>query len=89
MQKPARSSFQRYGATIRQIPQRRFFFLKNRLPDRWRDVQDHNINQRTLKSPEECLIEIRKDILDLQKDGYLTHIIAPALPAPKKKPNGR
>jgi hypothetical protein len=59
------------------------------LPDRWRDVQDHNINQRTLKSSEECLIEIRKDILDLQKDGYLTDIIAPALPAPKKKPNGR
>jgi hypothetical protein len=65
------------------------FFLKNRLPDRWRDVQDHDINQRTFKSSEELTIEIRKDILDLQADGYLTDIVAPALPAPKTKTNGR
>ena len=38
------------------------FFLKNRMPDKWRNVQDHNVNARQFKSPEECLIEIRKDI---------------------------
>jgi transposase-like protein len=65
------------------------FFLKNRLPDRWRDVQDHNINQRTFKSSEELTIEIRKDILELQDQGYLKDVEVPALPAPKKKPNGR
>jgi len=49
------------------------FFLKNRLRNRWRDVQDHNSNQRTFKSSEELTIEIRKDILELQDQGYLSH----------------
>ena len=60
------------------------FFLKNRLRDRWHDVQDHYINQRTLKSSEELTIEIRKDILELQDQGYLKDVEVPALPAPKK-----
>jgi hypothetical protein len=54
------------------------FFLKNRMRDKWRNVPEYNVNQRTFKTSAELTIEIRKDILDLQADGYLKDIVAPA-----------
>jgi hypothetical protein len=42
----------------------------------------------TLKSSDDFLVEIRKDILALQQDGYLKTIDLEALPAPKGK-NGK
>ena len=64
------------------------FFLKNRMKDKWGDVHNVNVNQRMFKTSEECRIQIRKDILELQAQGYDPKIIddydAPALPAPKR-----
>jgi hypothetical protein len=36
------------------------FFLKNRARDKWRDVQDHNVNARAFKSLDESLVEISR-----------------------------
>jgi hypothetical protein len=63
------------------------FFLKNRLRDKYKDV--HKVeNDLHLKTSEECRIQIRKDILELQAQGYDPKIIddddAPALTAPKR-----
>ena len=63
------------------------FLLKNRMRDKYKDV--HKVeNDLHLKTSEECRIEIRKDILELQAQGYDPKIIdeddAPALPAPKR-----
>jgi transposase-like protein len=41
------------------------FFLKNRLGYKWRDVQERRI-VGDLKSSEEWLVEVQKDILELQ-----------------------
>ena len=65
------------------------FFLKNRMKDKYRDVQDYNVNQKTLKSSAELKLEIRDDILELQADGYLKDVKLPALPTPKTKTNDR
>jgi hypothetical protein len=61
------------------------FFLKNRMPDRWRDVREHGHTDK-LKSSDEWLAEIQKDILELQADGYID-LNQPVL-APQKKGNG-
>ena len=63
------------------------FFLKNRMRDKYKDV--HKVeNDLHLKTSEELRIEVRKDILELQAQGYDPKIIddddAPALPAPKR-----
>ena len=62
------------------------FFLKNRMKEKYRDV--HKIeNEVRFKTSEECRIQVHKDILELQAQGYDPKIIdedAPALPAPKK-----
>jgi hypothetical protein len=45
------------------------FFLKNRLRNKYKDV--HKVeNELHLKTSEECRIQIRKDILELQAQGY-------------------
>jgi transposase-like protein len=64
------------------------FFLKNRLREKWKDVHKVENDVRVLKSSEELRIEIRKDLLELQAQGYDPKIIddddAPAPPAPKR-----
>ena len=62
------------------------YWTKNRMPDKWRDVK-HTVTG-TLKSSDDFLVEIRKDILALQQDGYLKTIDLKALPTPKGK-NGK
>jgi hypothetical protein len=59
------------------------FFMKNRMPDRWRDVQEH-VHTDQLKSSDEWLVEIQKDILELQAGGHITGL----LPAPVKRGRG-
>jgi hypothetical protein len=51
------------------------FFLKNRIRERWRDVYE-KVEKHELKTSAELLIEIKKELAELQ------------LPAPKKT-NGR
>jgi len=63
------------------------YWTKNRMPDKWRDVNKHTVTG-TLKSSDDFLVEIRKDILALQQDGYLKTIDLKALPTPKGK-NGK
>src|SRR5262249_45489195 len=68
-------------------PTSMIFFLKNRMRDRYRDT--HNVDTTVrLKSSDELRIEIHKEILELQAQGYDPKVIedddAPALPAPKR-----
>jgi hypothetical protein len=60
---------------------------QDRMRDKYRDTQTIDTTVR-LKTSEELRIEIRKDILELQAQGYDPRIIedddAPALPAPKR-----
>jgi hypothetical protein len=46
------------------------FFLKNRMPEKWRDVQEHH-HSGALKSSDEWLVEVEKDILELQAGGHI------------------
>jgi hypothetical protein len=57
------------------------FFLKNRMRDKWRDVYEQ-AQKHELKSSAEIMVEIRKDLQELQDEGYLQDL---ALPAPNKK----
>jgi hypothetical protein len=57
------------------------------MPDKYRDVHKVESEVKLLKTSEELRIEVRKDILDLQRQGYDPKIIAetaPQLSAPKK-----
>jgi hypothetical protein len=63
------------------------YWTKNRMPDKWRDVNKHTVTG-TLKSSDDFLVDIRNDILALQAEGYLKTIDLNALPAPKGK-NGK
>lgn len=63
------------------------YWTKNRMPDKWRDVQKHQVSG-SFKSPDEWLVDIRNDILALQAEGHLKSIDLKALPAPKGK-NGK
>ncbi len=47
------------------------YFTKNRMPDKWRDVQQH-VHSGKLKTSDEWLVEIQKDILDLHAEGHIT-----------------
>jgi transposase-like protein len=64
------------------------FFLKNRMRDKYRDVHKVENEVRLLKTSDELRIEVYKDILDLQAQGYDPKIIddddASAPPAPKR-----
>jgi hypothetical protein len=47
------------------------FFLKNRLPDQWRDVQRHEVNATGLKSSEELRQLLAAEFQDLIDQGLL------------------
>lgn len=55
------------------------FFLKNRLSDRWRDVQRHQVNATGLRSSEEISQQLLEEFKDLIDQGLLQ------LPAPGRK----
>jgi transposase-like protein len=68
-------------------PTSMIFFLKNRMRDKYKDVHRIDNEVRLLKTSEDLRIEVRKDILELQAQGYDPKIIdedAPVLPAPQK-----
>jgi transposase-like protein len=54
------------------------FFLKNRQPEKWRDVQRHEVNATGLKSSDELRQLLALEFKDLIDQGLL------ALPAPRK-----
>jgi len=56
-------------------PTSMIFFLKNRMKEKYRDVHKVDGELRVLKTSEDLLIEIRKDILELQAQGYDPKII--------------
>jgi transposase-like protein len=35
------------------------FFLKNRMRDKYRNVQDHNVNARAFKSPDDAIVKLK------------------------------
>ena len=47
------------------------FFLKNRLPDQWRDVQRREVNATGLKSSEELRQQLAAEFQDLIDQGLL------------------
>ena len=55
------------------------YFSKNRMPDRWRDVQRHEINATALPSSEELRQQLLVEFKDLVDQGLLS------LPAPERK----
>src|SRR5215470_12187388 len=56
-------------------PTSMIFFLKNRMRDKYKDVHKIDSEVRLLKTSEELRIEIRKDIPELQAQGYDPRII--------------
>lgn len=64
------------------------FFLKNRMPDQWRDVQQHVVQDNRLQTPDEILGMIRDKIAQFQSEGFLKTLDLTALPAPQKR-NGK
>src|SRR5262245_50257163 len=69
-------------------PTSMIFFLKNRMRENYKDVHRIDGEMRVLKSSDELRIEIKRDIMALQAQGYDPKVIedddAPALPAPKR-----
>ena len=57
------------------------YWTKNRMPDRWRDVQRHEVNAVGLKSAEELRQLLALEFKDLIDQGVLK------LPAPMKEIN--
>jgi hypothetical protein len=55
------------------------FWTKNRMPDRWRDVQRHEVNQVGLKSADELRQLLLTEFKDLVDQGLLQ------LPAPERR----
>ena len=55
------------------------YFTKNRMPEKWRDVQHYDVENKTLKSSDELRLDLIKEFNDLIDQGLLT------LPAPDKK----
>lgn len=64
------------------------FFLKNRIPEKWRDVTEHRVTTAP-KTPEELSEDIRKDLLNLQSQGYLRGVEVFALTDKSSKKNGK
>jgi transposase-like protein len=56
------------------------FWLKNRLPEKWRAVPEH-CHTGELRSSEDWLKDVRSDILELHAEGHITGL----LPAPVKR----
>jgi hypothetical protein len=54
------------------------YWTKNRLKDRWRDVQRHEVNSTQLKSADELRQLLLEEFKDLVDQGLL------ALPAPEQ-----
>jgi hypothetical protein len=50
------------------------FWMKNRMKDKWFDVHKHEIKAPQYKSSGELIEDMRKQILDLQAEGYLQGI---------------
>jgi transposase-like protein len=72
-------------------PTSMIFFLKNRMRDRYRDVHKIDGELRVLKTSEDLRIEIRKDILELQAQGYDPKIVdetAPQLSRQRQRRSG-
>ena len=70
------------------------FFLKNRMPHKYRDVQKHHHSGEVFQTSAELLVELRKGVLQLKAEGIdiLEGVESVALPAPPKgngKGNGR
>jgi len=70
------------------------FFLKNRMKEKYRDVQKHHHSGEVFQTSAELLVELRKDVLELKAEGIdiLEGVESVALPAPQKgngKGNGR
>jgi hypothetical protein len=57
------------------------------MKDKWSDVHKHEVRTE-LKSSAELLEELRKQIIDLQADGYLKGVVVPALLPPKGDSSG-
>ncbi|MFZ2079390.1 MAG: hypothetical protein WAV38_22625, partial [Xanthobacteraceae bacterium] len=55
------------------------YFTKNRMPEKWRDVQRHEVNATRLKSSEELRQQLAAEFQDLIDQGLL------ALPAPGRR----
>ena len=47
------------------------YWTKNRMRDRWRDVQHHDVESKTLKSSDELRLELAKEFKDLIDQGLL------------------
>ena len=62
------------------------FWLKNRMPEKYRDVHRVDVNARVLRSADEIRMELIKEFQDASNKGLLD---LKALPAPSKKSNGR
>jgi transposase-like protein len=60
------------------------YWTKNRMPDRWRDVNKVEVTTKR-RSSEEILESIHAKLLDLQAEGYLDAIPLEVLPASKKE----
>jgi hypothetical protein len=60
------------------------FWTTNRMPDKWRRVQKHEVEVKR-RSPDEILEGIHAKLLDLQAKGYLDAIPLKALPASEEE----
>ncbi|MFY9839864.1 MAG: hypothetical protein WAK55_26015, partial [Xanthobacteraceae bacterium] len=47
------------------------FWLKNRMKDKWSDVRKHEVKAPPYKSSAELIEDMRKQLIELQADGYL------------------
>ena len=45
------------------------FFLKNRMKEKYRDVQKHHHSGEVFQTSAELLVELRKDVLELMAEG--------------------
>jgi hypothetical protein len=63
------------------------FWLTNRMPDKWRRVQKHDVEVKR-RSPDEILQGIHTKLLDLKAKGYLQGLAVPALPMRKGDGHG-
>jgi len=63
------------------------FWLTNRMPDKWRRVQKHEVEVKR-RSSDEILRDIYTRIQDLQAKGYLQSVVVPALPMRKRDGHG-
>lgn len=65
-------------------PTSMIFFLKNRMKEKYRDVHRIENDVRVLKTSDECMIQIRKDIEELRALGYEPKLIEGEVLPPRK-----